>query len=57
MEKNESKYENKYDSYYGKDATKSYGVSPVLSKYYKNNMVSGQGSLKEMKTGYSFSRY
>jgi hypothetical protein len=57
LDKNESKVENKYDSYYGRDINKSYGVSPVLTKYYKNGIASGQGSLKEMKTGYSFTRY
>lgn len=57
LDKNESRIQNKYDSYYGKDITKSYGVSPVLTKYYKNGLTSGQSSMKQMKNGYSFTRY
>ena len=57
LDKNESRIQNKYDSHYGKDITKSYGVSPVLTKYYKHGINAGQGSMKEMKSGYSFTRY
>ena len=53
----EGKYENKMEGYFAKETGKSYGVSPVLSKYYKHSPMAGQSSMKDMKAVYSYSRY